>query len=93
MRLTGITIFTPPVARTAGASAENIAAPVAGKSAPGNEGVGVATRVEGTEQSVPVNADRVAQIRKAIQEDRYPLVPAEIADALIAAKLYGTIAA
>lgn len=37
--------------------------------------------------SAPVDAERVAQIRKAIEEDRYPVVPARIADAMIAAGL------
>lgn len=39
--------------------------------------------------SAPVQAERVAEIRKAIEEGRYPIVPTEIADALIAAGLYG----
>lgn len=33
----------------------------------------------------PVDADRVAQIRKAVESGAYPLVPARIADAMIAA--------
>lgn len=33
----------------------------------------------------PVNRDRVDAIRKAIEEGSYPLVPARIADAVIAA--------
>lgn len=33
----------------------------------------------------PVDHDRVAQIRQAIEQGRYPLVPAKIADAVIAA--------
>ena len=37
--------------------------------------------------SAPIDADRVAEIRKAIEEDRYPVVPARIADAMIAAGL------
>lgn len=39
----------------------------------------------------PVDHDRVAEIRKALADDRYPLIPTEIADAIIAAGLYGTI--
>lgn len=35
----------------------------------------------------PVDAERVAQIRKAIETGRYPVVPARIADAMIAAGL------
>ncbi len=33
----------------------------------------------------PVDADRVAEIRKAVEQGRYPVVPARIADAMIAA--------
>lgn len=35
----------------------------------------------------PVDAERVSQIRKAIEEGRYPIVPAKVADAMIAAGL------
>lgn len=33
----------------------------------------------------PIDTDRVAQIRKAVESGEYPLVPARIADAMIAA--------
>ncbi len=39
----------------------------------------------------PFNDDRVAEIRKALADGRYPIIPTEIADAIIAARLYGTI--
>ena len=35
----------------------------------------------------PVDAERVQQIKRALQEGRYPIVPAKIADRLIAAQL------
>ncbi len=35
----------------------------------------------------PVDQERVQQIKKALQEGRYPLVPAKIADRLIAAQM------
>lgn len=35
----------------------------------------------------PVDMDRVQQIRRALQEGRYPLVPAKIADRMIAAQM------
>ena len=38
-------------------------------------------------QTAPVDQDRVAQIRDALRDGTYPIVPAKIADALIAAKL------
>lgn len=34
---------------------------------------------------VPVDAERIRQVRKAIENGNYPLVPARIADAIIAA--------
>ncbi len=37
--------------------------------------------------SSPVDAERVEQIRNAIEEGSYPLVPAKIADAMIAASI------
>jgi negative regulator of flagellin synthesis FlgM len=37
--------------------------------------------------SPPVDAERVAQIRDAIEKGSYPLVPAKIADAMIAASM------
>lgn len=35
--------------------------------------------------SPPVDADRVTMIRKAVENGKYPVVPAKIADAIIAA--------
>ena len=35
----------------------------------------------------PVDAERVQQIRKAIEDGTYPIVPAKVADAMIAAGL------
>ena len=37
--------------------------------------------------SPPVDRDRVAEIREALRDGSYPLVPTEIADAMIAAQL------
>ena len=37
--------------------------------------------------SMPVDAERVGEIRRAIESGRYPLVPARVADAMIAAGL------
>jgi len=36
---------------------------------------------------VPVNADRVTQIRKALEAGTYPILPTSVADAIIAAGL------
>lgn len=35
----------------------------------------------------PVDAERVSQIRKAIEQGTYPIVPTKVADAIIAAGL------
>jgi len=35
----------------------------------------------------PVSSERVSEIRKALQDGTYPLVPTKIADAIIAARL------
>lgn len=37
--------------------------------------------------SAPVDAERVARIRKAIEEGRFPLVPSTVADRLLAIKM------
>ncbi len=37
--------------------------------------------------SPPIDAERVAEIRRAIEEGRYPLIPMRVADAMIAAGL------
>lgn len=38
-------------------------------------------------RQIPVDADRVAEIRGALQDGSYPLVPARTADAMIAARM------
>ena len=47
--------------------------------------VGVASDIAKAE-GAPIDGARVAEIRNALRENRYPLVPARIADAMIAAK-------
>ena len=39
------------------------------------------------DRTAPVDHERVAQIREALRDGTYPIVPARIADALIAARL------
>lgn len=39
-------------------------------------------------ETAPVDGDRVAQIRKALENGSYPLIPTEIADGIIAAGLF-----
>jgi negative regulator of flagellin synthesis FlgM len=52
------------------------------------DGNGVAVEI-GTQVAAgpPVDADRVAEIRDALRDGTYPLVPTKIADAMIAAQL------
>lgn len=51
----------------------------------GGVSVEVSKRVDAGEP--PVSSERVAEIRAALRDGSYPLVPAEIADAMIAARL------
>jgi negative regulator of flagellin synthesis FlgM len=65
-------------------SAMRDAAPAPAATAPG-----VRVELAGVipDHSVPVDHERVAQIREALRDGTYPIVPAKIADALIAARL------
>ncbi|RDS77075.1 flagellar biosynthesis anti-sigma factor FlgM [Alteriqipengyuania lutimaris] len=51
------------------------------------EGMAAVASVSAGDQA-PVDVDRVAEIRKAIEQGTYPLIPTEIADGIIAAGLY-----
>ncbi|MEC8772914.1 MAG: flagellar biosynthesis anti-sigma factor FlgM [Pseudomonadota bacterium] len=42
-------------------------------------------------REVPVDHERVAEIHKALEDGTYPLIPTEIADAIIASRLYGKV--
>lgn len=99
-RLQSITGISPtsPAERaknsTAG-SAEPRAGPISEPvSRPGSGATsGIAVEISGTanssrvESGPPVDSDRIAEIRNALREGTYPLVPAKIADAMIAAQL------
>ncbi len=50
------------------------------------QGVSVQTGVKVSAGAAPVDADRVAEIRQALREGSYPLVPSQITDAIIAAR-------
>ncbi len=52
-----------------------------------DKGVAVQTGARAEAGSVPVDQERVAQIREAIRDGSYPVVPAKITDAIIAARL------
>lgn len=91
MRLTGVPETTARPVRASVAAPDHPALPAAGVAASGNATGSIVTSVIGVGSKPPFDTDRVAQIRKAIEENRYPIIPAQIADAMIAAKLYGII--
>lgn len=75
-------------ARSLSDAPSDAAAPNSGRNAAGSaNGAGVAVEITAPAQSgPPVDTDRVAEIRSALREGTYPLVPAKIADAMIAAQ-------
>ncbi|MCB2058590.1 MAG: flagellar biosynthesis anti-sigma factor FlgM [Novosphingobium sp.] len=77
----------PQAARALGAVEARIARNPAGtaKSAPAASQSPVTVSDALDPGSAPVDADRVAEIRKAIEKGTYPILPAKIADAMIAA--------
>ena len=53
----------------------------------GDEPLAVALSAATSPGEAPVDADRVAEIRKAIERGNYPVIPMRVADAMIAAGL------
>ena len=51
------------------------------------EGVTVSTEAKISAGSARIDAERVSQIRDALRDGSYPIVPAKITDAIIAARL------
>lgn len=89
--VTGITP-TPSADRSKAKVAPENGAPDAGGTTNAPKAAGVAVEIAapveaGVETGPPVDSDRVAEIRNALREGSYPLVPAKIADAMIAAQL------
>ncbi len=77
-----------PRAVTRAEAPSRVASPATGDPAPPATGtVEVAKVASALSESPPVNLDRVAQVRRAIEEGRFPISPATIADSLIALKL------
>ena len=76
-------------ARAIGALDPWAARAAAGGERPGNgvaRSVGPVVRsAQFTVGPIPVDGERVQQIRRAIEQGNYPLVPAKVADAMIAA--------
>jgi negative regulator of flagellin synthesis FlgM len=90
-RLQSITGVSPAPAadRAKARPASDGSAPSAGGSSAGSvASSGVAVEISApVESGPPVDTDRVAEIRSALRDGTYPLVPAKIADAMIAAQL------
>jgi negative regulator of flagellin synthesis FlgM len=66
------------------ARARPAAAASAGSATPG---VSLEVSTPGEATTPPVDAERVSQIKAALQDGSYPLVPTKIADAMIAAQV------
>lgn len=73
------------VSREYGGKPAGVAAPHT--AAPADQGVSVETGSRVAAGPVPVDGDRVSMIRDALKNGSYPIVPARITDALIAARL------
>ncbi len=91
MRIIGLPDFggTGRAAKAAATGANKIAAAQKGASGTRQSESPIASSSLTAALQVPVDQERVTEIRKALQEGRYPLNPANIADALIASNLYG----
>ncbi len=59
--------------------------------APPASGISLEVTAASAAAAPPVDAERVAQIRKALSEGSYPLLPAKIVDAMIAAQVSPSI--
>jgi|GEM_PF-532993 negative regulator of flagellin synthesis FlgM len=79
----------PTPAASTGAAPPAAALPAAAPPAPPGASSAAAATVATSDAAragdVPVDSDRVAQIRKAIEQGHYPVLPARLADAMIAA--------
>ena len=84
-RLTGSTPLRAVGSRDS--AARTAATPREAGIAPADQGVSVETGSRVAAGSVPVDSDRVATIKEALRDGSYPIVPARITDALIAARL------
>lgn len=75
--------------RAAGGEALPGANSVAANSKAGKSSVSTGATVETSDAldpgAAPIDADRVEMIRKAVETGKYPVIPAKIADAMIAA--------
>lgn len=89
--LSKLQAVTPPrgladTDRAAGAPSTVAPAVQQGANAPAS-GVSLEVGARIDTAQAPLDNDRVAEIREALKDGNYPLVPAEIADAIIAAQI------
>lgn len=71
---------------TRGLSGEKPATRTESAKGAADQGVSVQTGAKVSAGAAPVDAERVAEIRQALREGNYPLVPSKITDAIIAAR-------
>jgi negative regulator of flagellin synthesis FlgM len=81
-----LTSVQPTAASVAAAATTSTAAPVSG-AAISTAAPEVRTSLSVSAGEAPVDRNRVDEIRKAVQSGTYPLVPAKIGDAMVAAGL------
>jgi negative regulator of flagellin synthesis FlgM len=67
--------------------ARNSASAKPGETAISKSGVAVEVGAALDTSTPPVNDERVAEIKQALKDGSYPLVPTQIADAIIAARV------
>ncbi len=67
------------------------AAPASPAATPSSSGISLEVTAASAAATPPVDAERVAQIRKALADGSYPLVPVKIIDAMIAAQVSPSI--
>jgi len=83
-----VSTVRPVSTSSAGVSSETRGADqatVASSSAAISDGATVVSTTALKAGSAPVDGDRVASIRKAIEDGNYPIIPTKISDAMIAA--------
>lgn len=77
-----------PRAVAAGERAQIEARPrLQGSAAPAAPGISLEVTASADNAGPPVDAERVSQIKAALRDGSYPLVPTRIADAMIAAQV------
>lgn len=62
-------------------------APTSDQSAARSDGIAIEVGEAVDTASPPIDKERVQQIKEALRDGSYPLIPTEIADAMIAAQL------